>query len=226
MDKTYLISDIHLGSRASRAKEITIAVDRFEQEGMTRLILLGDIFDGHKLGRLPKHHWKFVSKIRALSDQYEIVWIRGNHDWHVAEIMAELIGVPLVEQYVWTQNNVTYCAIHGHQFDVFLTKNVIVSEIASGFYYYLQKLDMKNQKVARTVKRMSKGWLRLADEVASKAITFAMRNHYDVVISGHTHKAASTIIDFRHYYNTGCWTDIPSHYIMIDDNGVHIEEVM
>ena len=226
MDKTFLISDVHLGSKVSRAKVLHQLLDVYESEKMTRLILLGDIFDGNKLGRLPKDHWKVISKIRALSDQYEIVWVRGNHDWHVAEIMADLIGVPLVDEYVWTQNGKRFCAIHGHQFDVFLTKNVIISEIASAVYYGIQKFDMQNQKLARGIKQLSKGWLRLADEVAKKAIHHSMKHHYDVVICGHTHKAGHQVINGHDYYNTGCCTDIPSHYIIIDGDGVRVEDVL
>ena len=62
---TILVSDLHLGSETSRAREATL----FLRTAMfNRLILLGDIFCDLNFRRLKKEHWQFLSLIRKLSN--------------------------------------------------------------------------------------------------------------------------------------------------------------
>src|SRR6185312_7924089 len=77
---TLIISDLHLGSDVSRARE---ACQMIRNAVFHRLILLGDIFCDMNFGRLKKQHWHFLSMIRKLSNPkrgVEVVWVEGNHD--------------------------------------------------------------------------------------------------------------------------------------------------
>jgi metallophosphoesterase superfamily enzyme len=90
---TLILSDLHLGSEISRAEQATrmLRENRFR-----RLILLGDIFSDLNFGRLTKPHWKFLGYIRKLSNPkrgVEVVWVEGNHDRGLSEIMSHLVGV-------------------------------------------------------------------------------------------------------------------------------------
>jgi len=77
---TLILSDLHLGSELSRARD---ARNLLENLSFKRLILLGDIFSDLNFRRLNKDHWKFLGCIRKLSNPkrgVEVVWVEGNHD--------------------------------------------------------------------------------------------------------------------------------------------------
>ena len=85
---TLILSDLHLGSDMSRADE---ARRMLRQRRFRRLILLGDIFSDLNFGRLTKQHWRFLSYIRKLSNpkrQVEVVWVEGNHDHGLTDVMS------------------------------------------------------------------------------------------------------------------------------------------
>jgi metallophosphoesterase superfamily enzyme len=88
---TLILSDLHLGAAMSRARE---ALCVLQENQYRRLILLGDIFADLNFGRLKKEHWKFLGFIRKLSNpkrNVEVVWVEGNHDHGLAEIMSHLV---------------------------------------------------------------------------------------------------------------------------------------
>lgn len=216
---TIIVSDVHLGSQVARPKAVRAILESYD---FKRLILLGDIFDDLNFSRLKKDHWNLLSYIRKLSNperNKEVVWVEGNHDEGLSEIMSLMMGVKVYDEYLWELNGLTHLAIHGHQFDRFLTENVIISNVSSYVYDKVQKWDRETQSISRFIKRKSKSWLRLSNKVAAEALEYARERHADVVICGHTHQSMSAQSEGVTYYNTGCWTDIPSNYITIDEAG-------
>ena len=98
---TLILSDLHLGAETSHAREATSLL---KERRFQRLILLGDIFADLNFARLTKEHWKFLSYIRKLSNpkrRIEVVWVEGNHDHGLANIMSHLVGVRVYHQYDW-----------------------------------------------------------------------------------------------------------------------------
>jgi len=217
---TIIVSDVHLGSDVSRAKRL---VELLRMMSFRRLILNGDVFDDLNFKRLTSEDWKFLSFIRKASNPkkgIDVIWVVGNHDGGVAEILSHLLGVHVHEEYTWEKNGVRYLAIHGHQFDKWITEHEILTAIATWIYALMQRLD-PNHHASRWVKRTSKKWLRLSDKVGHDAAHYGKRNHQsDVVFCGHTHRSVDIIIDGTRYVNSGCWTDKPSQYITIDLDGV------
>src|SRR5882757_9260063 len=114
---TVIISDLHLGSEISRGRD---ALEFLQSICFKRLILLGDIFADLNFRRLTKEHWKFLSYIRKLSNPkrgIEVVWVEGNHDQGLSEVMSHLVGVKVYEEFMWRFEGRHHLAIHGHQFD-------------------------------------------------------------------------------------------------------------
>jgi len=98
---TLILSDLHLGSDVSRADDARRMLRRHR---FRRLILLGDIFSDLNFGRLTKQHWKFLGYIRKLSNpkrQVEVIWVEGNHDHGLTDVMSHLVGVKVYQQYEW-----------------------------------------------------------------------------------------------------------------------------
>ncbi|MBU3699445.1 MAG: UDP-2,3-diacylglucosamine diphosphatase [Candidatus Kapabacteria bacterium] len=216
---TIIVSDLHLGSEVARSRALVMML---KTHSYKRLILNGDVFDDLNFKRLTKDDWKVLSLLRRLSNPrrgIEVLWIVGNHDGGVAEILTHLLGVPVQEEIVFTVGGRRHLAIHGHQFDRWITKHVTITAIASALYLMLQRIDPKH-RVSRWVKRTSKKWLRLSDKIGHDAIQHGRRKHQaDVVHCGHTHMPVIRQIDGATYVNSGCWTDKPSTYVTIDHQG-------
>lgn len=222
---TLIISDIHLGSKVSRAKE---ALSALKKHTFRRLILLGDIFDDLNFERLNDDHWEFISYVREISEKEsdtEVVWVIGNHDELLMKVMSHLMKMEAHRFYEWEYEGEKYLAIHGHQFDRFLSRNIVLSAVASSIYFFIQRIDTKKQKISRFIKRMSKAWLRLSEKVAKSASLFGAFRKAQYVFCGHTHQALQRQFKKNLYFNSGCWTDIPSHYITISGRDITIREV-
>jgi UDP-2,3-diacylglucosamine pyrophosphatase LpxH len=221
---TVIISDLHLGSRLSRAKD---AVRMLRQQSFRRLILLGDIFCDLDFSRLKKDHWRFLSCIRKLSNpkrKVEVVWVEGNHDQGLSRLMSHLVGVRVYREYRWEYNRKQFLAIHGHQFDGFVVNNRLLSRLGASAFLLLQKLDSHRGSFSRYLDRLNSAWLRLTPQVASGALAYARHRRADYVFCGHTHESLQAEQEGIRYYNSGCWVSSSATYITVGEEGVQIHE--
>ena len=221
---TLILSDLHLGAETSRAREATLLL---KASSFERLILLGDIFADLNFARLTKEHWKFLGYIRKLSNpkrKIEVVWVEGNHDHGLTNVMSHLVGVRVYQRYCWTYRGLRHIAIHGHQFDGFQVNRLTLSRLGTSLYLQLQKLDFKSKPIARLIDRLNTRWLRMSPRVAAGALAYARRRGAGRVFCGHTHEAAHVAQDGIHYYNCGGWVDSRLTYLTVDEQGVQIHE--
>jgi UDP-2,3-diacylglucosamine pyrophosphatase LpxH len=221
---TLILSDLHLGAETSHAREATRVL---KQNRFQRLILLGDIFADLNFARLTKEHWKFLGYIRKLSNpkrNVEIVWVEGNHDHGLTDIMSYLVGVRVYQQYSWDYQGLRHVAIHGHQFDGFQVNRLRLSRLGTSLYLLLQKLDFKRKPVARLIDRLNTRWLRMSSKVAGGALAYAHHHGAERIFCGHTHEAIHVAKDGVQYYNSGGWVDSRLTYLTIDEQGVCIHE--
>jgi UDP-2,3-diacylglucosamine pyrophosphatase LpxH len=221
---TLILSDVHLGSEVSRARD---ALTVLQNNRYRRVILLGDIFSDLDFRRLKREHWDFLSYIRKLSNpkrRVEVVWVEGNHDHGLSNIMSHLVGIPVYQRYVWEFDGKLHLAIHGHQFDRFVSANYLISRIGLAVYDQIQKIDSRTKTFSRFLDRLNTRWLRLSTKVATGALTYAKMGNIDRIFCGHTHVAMQTSLDGVHYFNTGSWTDILATYVTVCEKGVQIHE--
>jgi UDP-2,3-diacylglucosamine pyrophosphatase LpxH len=221
---TLILSDLHLGAETSHAREATSLL---KESRFRRLILLGDIFADLNFARLTKEHWKFLSYIRKLSNpkrRIEVVWVEGNHDHGLANIMSHLVGVRVYRQYQWEYRGLRHIAVHGHQFDGFQVNNLRLSRWGTSCYLQLQKLDFKNKPIARLIDRLNTRWLRMSTKVSCGAIAYAKHREAQRIFCGHTHQALHVEREGISYYNSGGWVDSRLTYLTIDETGVQIHE--
>jgi UDP-2,3-diacylglucosamine pyrophosphatase LpxH len=221
---TLILSDLHLGSDTSHAREAT---QLLKETSFRRLILLGDIFADLNFARLTKDHWKFLGYIRKLSNPkrgIEVVWVEGNHDHGLANIMSHLVGVRVYQYYAWDYRGLRHIAIHGHQFDGFQVNSLRLSRWGTSLYLQLQKLDFKSKPIARMIDRLNTRWLRMSTKVSWGAIAFARHHEAQRIFCGHTHEATHIEKDGICYYNSGGWVDSRLTYLTIDETGVQIHE--
>ena len=224
---TLILSDLHLGADMSRARE---ALRVLRENHYRRLILLGDIFADLNFGRLKKEHWKFLGYIRKLSNpkrEVEVVWVEGNHDHGLTQIMSHLVGVRVYQEYQWNYQGLRHIAVHGHQFDNFVVKNVRLNYwFGTLLYLQLQKWDSKNKALTRFLDRLGTSWQRLSEKVADGALAHAKHHEAARIFCGHTHVALHKHLSGFDYYNCGAWIDEHLTYITVGEEGVQIHEYL
>jgi UDP-2,3-diacylglucosamine pyrophosphatase LpxH len=202
-----VISDLHLGSDVCQAKlleEFLLwAVDRCRV-----LVINGDIFDDLNFKRLTRRHFACLKIIRRNTDRddFRLVWVRGNHDGPI-DIMSHIVGVDILDEYVYDNGLVRLLILHGDQFDTFTTAYPWLTEIACGIFYYIQKW-MPHQ-AARWVRRISKRWQRNSQLIERRAIEYARNHGFRYVTCGHTHLPLVSHHDGVMYVNSGTWIESP-----------------
>ena len=143
----------------------------------------------------------------------------GNHDAKgEAEIISHLLGIKVLDEYSFTSGDKKVLVLHGHVFDDFIDNHPIITKIGDYIYNFLQKID-KTHTIARLAKRNSKQYLNCLEEVRKKAINLAIRRGCQIICCGHTHHEMDVTEDGVQYLNSGCWTELPCHYLTIN-NGV------
>lgn len=222
MMDTLILSDLHLGSEVSRAREAT---ELLANINFRRLVLLGDIFSDLNFRRLTSEHWKFLSRIRKLSNpkrKVEVVWVEGNHDRGLSQIMSHLVGVPVYQRYVWEYQGMRHVAVHGHQFDGLCAKNDFWPRVGERLLYTLQQIEGRQKRLSRLIDRMNTSWLRMESRVAEGALLYARAGRVQRIFCGHTHVATHIQRHGVDYYNSGSWIDANPTYLTIDEEGVQI----
>lgn len=217
-----ILSDLHLGSENSQAHRLNHLLKRIADGDLAteRLILNGDVFDSIDFRRLTKSHWKVLSMIRKLSDQLEIVWVCGNHDGS-AEIVSHLLGVSVSDDYTFRTGGRSVYVFHGHIFDEFLDRHPILSWLGDCIYFFLQWID-RTHYLAKVTKKGSKTFLRCARKIQEGAMALAAKKHCDIVCCGHTHHAVVDTSGPVHYFNSGCWTELPCTYLTVANGSVEL----
>ncbi len=220
-----ILSDLHLGSETSRARE---ALDLLRSLRFHKLILLGDIFCDLNFRRLNKQHWHFLSYIRKLSNPrraVEVIWIEGNHDYGLSEVMSHLVGVPVYQEYAWVSPGERHLAIHGHQFDGFVGhSHPVLREFVTRAYLVLQGVDRGRRNFSRLLDRLNTRWQRLVSKVANGALDYARAHGATRIYCGHTHESIAMARDGIHYYNTGAWTSARPTYVTIRGREILLNE--
>jgi UDP-2,3-diacylglucosamine pyrophosphatase LpxH len=215
-----VISDLHLGSGVCQARALVDFLDaiHLRQVRTRRLILNGDVFDSIDFRRLKKSHWKVLSLLRKLSDDIEVVWVCGNHDGS-AEIVSHLLGLEVVDEFVVASGDRRVLFLHGHQFDQFIDRYPMATRLADNLYRLIQRID-RSHRFAKMAKRRSKTFLRSTEKIRAGAVARAKELSADVVCCGHTHLAVGFPDEAVPYFNSGCWTETPCHFLTLTDGVV------
>jgi len=202
-----VISDLHLGSDMCQARLLE-AFLLWAVRHTRELVINGDIFDDLNFKRLTKRHFACLKVIRKNSDRddFRLIWIRGNHDGP-ADIISHIVGVDILDQYVYDNGLTKLLILHGDQFDTFITSYKLLTDVACGIFYWVQKWAPHN--AARWLRRVTKRWQRNSELVERRAIEYAQTKNVPNVTCGHTHLALTAERGGIHYFNSGTWIEHP-----------------
>jgi len=227
-----IVSDLHLGTKDSKAEEFIEFIDKNPTD---LLILNGDIIDGWALNRgtkWKKQHTKVISKLLKLSNKTRIIWIRGNHDEFIQEFIGTHLGaIEIREDYKLDINNTmeSYYIFHGDVIDVFITKYKWLSKIGSvgyDFALWLNRIYNTYRKwrklpyisISQKIKESVKVATNYVNDFEVTALSMATKKGCNGVICGHIHQPADRIINGHRYLNSGDWVENMSA-ICIDNIG-------
>jgi len=237
--KAIIVSDLHLGTKDSKAKEFIEFIDSHPTE---LLILNGDIVDGWALKRGSKwksSHTKVIIKLMKLSKKTKIIWIRGNHDEFLTDFMDIDLGkIEVREDYIMElYDNTTddffvkknYYVFHGDKIDVFITKYKWLAKIGSvGYdgalwlnrwynrYRAWRKLPYKS--ISQEIKNGVKTATNYINDFESEAVKMAHKKGCYGVICGHIHQPSDTMTEDGHYLNSGDWVENGTAILLDNSN--------
>ena len=208
------LSDIHLGSPICQA-EFTLKI--LEETQYDKLIICGDLLDSYNIHRLCKKQWKVLSALRKISKTKECIFIKGNHDKSLDTISA-LLGFDFKLEHIEIIGGKKFYFVHGDRWDYIIQLKPLLTEIASGIYYLLQKVD-KQQKYTRLLKKRIKSWHGAAKKISERICKHGLYHGFDVVVFGHTHIPLCDNIHGIECVNLGSQCDLPVTYCKIDKKG-------
>jgi len=235
--KAIIISDVHLGTEASKAAELL----EFLNENHTDILIInGDFVDGWALAKGYKwraKHTKVISKILDISRKIPVVWIRGNHDEFLHEFMHMHLGKLQVEEnYILDLGEGNrYFIFHGDVLDVFVAKWKWIAKIgASGYELALRINTLYNKwrawrglpyySISKDIKNGVKAAVNYITDFEVSATKLARQHNCSGVICGHIHKPENRQIAGIHYINSGDWVENLTAIIVDYDNNITLKE--
>jgi UDP-2,3-diacylglucosamine pyrophosphatase LpxH len=222
--KTIIVSDVHLGTSSSKAKELVRFLKKCKCE---KIILNGDIIDGWRLkksGKWKKKHTRFFKTIIKMIEKFntEVIYIRGNHDDFLDNIMPFSIGnLSIQRDYIYESNGKKYYVTHGDVFDKITTKMAWLAKLGDLGYTFLLWLNKKynNQRLkkglpyyslSQSIKHRVKSAVSYISCFEDNLIEIARKKECDGIICGHIHQPDIRLDRGIYYLNSGDWVETMS----------------
>ena len=234
--KTIVLSDIHLGTKGSKAKEVT---NFLKQCKCTNLILNGDIIDGWRLkktGKWKKKHTRFFKRVIKMmeEDNTKVTYLRGNHDDFLSQVLPLDIGnLSIQREMEYESFGKKYYVVHGDVFDSITSNFKWIAKLGDVGYTFLLWLNYQyNQyrtkkglpyySLSQKVKAKVKSAVSYIDDFESKLADLAASKGYDGIICGHIHQPALKTIGKTEYLNSGDWVESLSALVEDESGQWHI----
>ncbi|MGH8529554.1 MAG: UDP-2,3-diacylglucosamine diphosphatase [Nevskiales bacterium] len=217
------VSDVHLGTSACKAEELTDFLGRIECE---QLYLVGDIVDGWRIQanfHWPQSHTNVVRKLLSKSrDGTKVIYVTGNHDEFLrkfSDYRLKFGNIRIVDEAVHTTaDGRRLLVIHGDQFDVVTRYHRWLALAGDKAYDFVV---WANAHVNRYRRRRGQAYWSLAAFLKHKvktAVSFiseyeralaheCRRRGLDGVICGHIHHPEIRPVDGVTYHNCGDWVE-------------------
>ena len=221
--KSIFISDIHLGTRFSKAKSLLNFLKYNECE---HLFLVGDIIDGWAIKRKliwPQEHSDVIQKIlKKARKGTKVTFITGNHDEFLRPFVPLLLGntITITNELEYDAlNNKKYYITHGDFFDSITMTKKWLAILGDYGYDILLHLNVvlnffrknigikKYWSLSKYVKDNVKSSVSFINDFEKVLSNHARNKGYDGIICGHIHKAEIRVIDEIEYLNCGDWVE-------------------
>jgi UDP-2,3-diacylglucosamine pyrophosphatase LpxH len=219
--RTLFLSDIHLGSKASKADFLLDFLRVYEAD---TIFLVGDIVDGWRLKRSwywPQNCNDVVQKLlRKGRKGARIVYVPGNHDDFLREFPGvHFGGIEVAQNFIHeAADGKRYLILHGDEFDVVVRNARFIAHLGDWAYDLAIALNVWIARLRRVLGLPYWSFSAWAKLQVKRAVNFigefqrvvadeARRHGVDGVICGHIHHAVIEDIDGVTYINTGDWVE-------------------
>ena len=219
--RTLWLSDIHLGTKSSRADEL---LHFLEETSADRIYLVGDVIDLKCMKSRPlfmDQHMQVVSQLIALANRgTEVIYIPGNHDHEFRAIAGrEICGIPVqVEACHMTPAGKKLLVAHGDILDERIRMGTNLEKFGAAAYFVVRQIDASLNSLRRLlgqdyfplsalVKEKMRGAQEYISRFESIAAEYAAWRGYDGIVCGHIHKPAIRDINGTLYANDGDWVE-------------------
>ncbi len=208
--RTIITSDVHLGSRQCRVDVFAAFLEGLHSAD--RLVLNGDVvtrFSKEKI--LPPDHAAVLERLRQMSHEREIIWVRGNNDRSFA--LKDPGKIRFVDDY--SVGQLLYIT-HGDRFDHLMPSLRFVLIPLRVIYEFCTRFIGSRTHVTDFAKRFPAVYRILNGHVARNAVAYASQNGFQAVACGHTHHPETRLHGGVSYYNTGCWTEDSAQMLVLE----------
>jgi UDP-2,3-diacylglucosamine pyrophosphatase LpxH len=219
--RTLFLSDIHLGYRHARARELNEFLHGVEAE---RIVLVGDIVDALSMARRVFWTGDHTQVVRTLLARQRagtrLIYIPGNHDASLA-VLAQMLQGQFEVHREWvhrTARGERLLVLHGDQFDEVLPCPRWLMRLGDALYEGLVRVNHCANNLRRALGRPY--WpiaerlklsiatsVRYIEKFEQLAAEHARAHGYDGVVCGHIHRANLRRIAGTLYGNTGDWVE-------------------
>jgi len=136
----YIISDAHY---SLQRPELLALIEDIHSKKLqpSQLILMGDIFDAlfGSIEYTYETNQRMIELIEAIAKEIEVIYLEGNHDFHLKVIFQNVIIFPLAQQPVTLSfENKKVCLAHG-DFDGKLGYKIYTALIRNPFVLFVLK---------------------------------------------------------------------------------------
>jgi UDP-2,3-diacylglucosamine pyrophosphatase LpxH len=236
--RSIFISDIHLGTRFSKAEEFLNFLKHTESDN---LIFVGDIIDGWAIKRkfrwLQAHSDIIQKVLKKARKGTKVFLITGNHDEFLRPFAPLLMGdnLEIVNELSYTSlDGKQYLITHGDFFDsITMTHRwlAIAGDIGYDFVLFLNHILNSFRKkcgikrywsFSKYIKDNVKSSVSFINNFEEILATHAKHKKYDGVVCGHIHKPEAKMIEEIMYYNCGDWVENCSAVVEHNDGRFEI----
>ncbi len=231
--ETIFLSDIHLGTSDSKARE---AVRLLKKTVCRKIVLNGDIIDAWALkrgGSWTHPHTRFIRTLlkKMEKENCEVIYVRGNHDDIVERFAPLFLGnLKIVKEHIHEGlNGKRYLVTHGDGFDTISTNHKWVAVAGSIGYDFLLAFNRyynlwrswrgkEYYSLSKSVKNKVKSAVSFIGRYEDQLLCLAGHRKCDGIICGHIHHPADKKIEGVHYLNCGDWVETMS-FVMEGTDG-------
>lgn len=232
--RTGWISDVHLGTRGSKAEALLHFLRTHEFE---TLYVVGDLIDVWQLRRgiyWPQSHNDVIQKLlRAGRKGTRIIYIPGNHDEFISGFIGRYGSIAVQTRAIhMTADGRRLLVIHGHELDTVVQNIKWLAYVGDVGYQILLRLNGPVNFLRRVcgfgywslsayVKRCVKNAVSFIGAFEDAIVHYAKQGSVAGVICGHIHSPVIRQINGIEYYNSGDWVESMS--ALVEDFSGKIE---
>lgn len=216
--RTIVISDIHLGAKGSKSKELNNFLKQYKCD---HLIINGDFIDSYnfsKKGLLNKKFIRLYNRLLKLikDNNTKITLVVGNHDAAMVHLIDfQTAKFQIVKNLVLQSGNKKYFVVHGDIYDIINSNFRWLIKLGKAGYQvalwfgsrFSWLLNYQQQSFSTFLKVKFRHALHYVKDYESQLVQVARLHQCQGVICGHTHIAAMKNIQGIEYLNSGDWVD-------------------